>query len=111
MCHSESEVDPKRDADPNQDADPDWDATFLNTRREAKIIFGVWVVALLWSVPMSYLLGYGTGAGNDTIIGIPSWVFWGIAAPWSVASVFAVWFSMFRMVDDDLGRAPEEEAI
>ena len=105
MCHSESETDPNRDADPN------WDITFLNTRREAKIIFGVWVVALLWSVPMSYLRGYGVGAETDTIVGIPSWVLWGIAAPWAVASVFAVWFSMFRMVDDDLGCAPEEEAV
>jgi hypothetical protein len=104
MRHSEVEI------DPCEDAEPLWDQTFLNTRREAKIIFGVWVVALLWSVPMSYLLGYDPGADIDMILGIPSWVFWGIGAPWAVASVFAVWFSLRVMVDDDLGKSPEEEA-
>mgnify|MGYP002640656402 CR=1 FL=1 len=108
MRHSESEIGPAGE-DPVNDSDPVWDSTFLNTRKEAKIIFGIWVVVLLWSVPMSYLRGYGAGAEIDTIMGIPSWVFWGVAAPWAAASAFAVWYSLRVMVDDDLGRAPEEE--
>jgi len=64
-----------RHPDQERDAGPNWDSTFLNTRREALIIFAVWVATLLWAVPFSYLHGYDTGAVIDTVWGIPSWVF------------------------------------
>ena len=98
-----------RHPDQEWDADPNWDSTFLNTRREALIIFAVWVATLLWAVPFSYLYGYDTGAVIDTVWGIPSWVFWGIATPWVAASVFALWFSLRGMADDDLGSTPHDE--
>ena len=88
--------------------DPDsahLDPTFRSTRREAAVIFAVWVAALLWTVPVCYLAGYGGTAWTDTVGGIPRWVFWGVAVPWAAASAFALWFSLRVMGDDDLGEA------
>lgn len=79
------------------------DLTFLHARREAIIIFLAWCVAMVWSVSVCYWLGYGGGAiPLQTIWGVPSWVFWGIALPWVVAVVFSLWFCFGFMVDDDL---------
>lgn len=100
---------PPPDSDASTEADADrWDPTFLNTRREAGIIFCVWIAAMLWVIPVSYTGGY-SGQELTTVLGIPSWVFYGVAAPWFLCSVFAVWFSLRYMADDDLGEAPEEE--
>ena len=96
-----------RDPDP-----PDLDPTFRSTRREAAVIFAAWVAALLWTVPFCYLAGYGETALTATVAGIPQWVFWGVAAPWAAASVFALWFSLRVMADDDLGEGdPGEEGL
>ena len=85
-------------------ADRDYHPTFLNTRREAIVIFACWVVALLWAVPTCYFLGYNKSPEElATVLGIPSWVFWGVGVPWLVADVFTIWFCTFRMTDDDLG--------
>lgn len=92
------------------DHDRQLDATFQNTRREAGIIFALWVVALLWCVPYCYIAGYGPDAATHTVWGIPSWAFWGIAAPWTVASIFALWFSLRVMTDDDLGEGADADA-
>ncbi|MCY3736707.1 MAG: hypothetical protein OXG13_09925 [Gemmatimonadaceae bacterium] len=93
-----------RDPDP-----PDLDPTFRSTRREAAVIFAVWVAALLWTVPFCYLAGYGDTAWTDTVAGIPRWVLWGVAAPWAAASAFALWFSLRLMGDDDLGEGNPDE--
>ena len=34
------------------------------------------------------------------MLGIPTWAFWGIAAPWILANAFTVWFC-FRFMEDD----------
>ena len=88
------------------------DPTFVNSRREACIIFGAWLAALCWCVPYCYWNGYNvTDPENISItFGMPSWVVWGIAIPWIVADVFTVWFCFFYMKNDDLGVSPEELA-
>ena len=75
--------------------------TFLSARKEAWLILLAWAVCLVWTV------GYSTWAGTrpgeiDLVLGIPGWVFWGVAAPWLSATAFSVWFSLFYMADDDL---------
>ena len=96
-----------RDPDP-----PELDPTFRSTRREAAVIFAAWAAALLWTVPVCYLAGYGGTAATATVGGIPRWVFWGVAVPWAAASLFALWFSLRVMGDDDLGEGgPEEEEL
>lgn len=90
------------------------DPVFLNSKREAWIILGLWVVALLWSVPYCYFNGFQTGLDPETVettMGIPSWVFWGIAFPWVVADLFTIWFCLFYMKEDDLGVAHEGEDL
>jgi hypothetical protein len=83
--------------------EPRLDPAFLHARREALYIFLAWCVALLWSVSVSYGLGYGQPATTlATVWGIPAWVFWGIAVPWAVADVFALWFCFRYMKDDDV---------
>jgi len=89
---------------------PEYDPVFLHARREAWIIFGVWVVAFLWAVPFCYLNGYGKTIDPQnfsTVWGIPTWLFWGIAFPWLVADLFTTWFCFFYMENDDLGEAHE----
>ena len=77
-----------------------WDPVFLHSRREALVIFAVWLLALAWAVPFCYLSGYGAGGTPATMLGIPSWAFWGIAVPWILANAFTVWFC-FRFMEDD----------
>ena len=89
---------------------PEYDSLFLNSRREAIVIFCVWLAAFAWAVPYCYLNGYQTNFDPDnfaTVWGIPSWLFWGIFAPWIVADLFTTWFCFCYMKDDDLGESHE----
>jgi hypothetical protein len=96
---------------PPPDAEPvEYDPLFLNSRREALIIFALWVCGLLWAVPFCYLTGYVGSVDPEsmsTIWGIPTWLFWGIFVPWLVADAFTTWFCFCYMKDDDLGEAHE----
>ena len=83
----------------------DWDPVYLHSRREAVVIFIVWIVALLWSIPYCYLNGYVDAEQLTTVVGIPSWALWGIAVPWVIANLFTVWFCLRYMVDDPLDEA------
>ncbi len=81
-----------------------------NARRESLLIMAVWAAALAWTMAVSLALGYGRDPGAVTLVlGMPDWVFWGVALPWLVALLFSVWFCFFFMADDDLGRDPEPE--
>lgn len=96
------------------DASPEaarFDPFFLNARREAVIILIAWAVCLIWTVGYSALAGYGVDPDQVSIIlGMPSWVFWGVLVPWIAATVFSVWFSLVYIADDDLGTTHGEEA-
>lgn len=88
------------------------DPVFLNSRREAKVIFGVWFLCAIWAVPVSYLLGYNqtvTPGSVETVLGIPKWTFWGLFLPWLVADVITTAFCFKFLKEDDLGHADEEE--
>lgn len=80
------------------------DPVFLNSRREAVVIFLTWAAAFLWAVPYCALNAYETGdiSNLKLIWGIPHWVFWGIAVPWLLADVVTVWICFGLMQDDDL---------
>ena len=79
-------------------------ATFQHARREALLVMGLWVVALVYTITYCGLNGYQDGSQPLQMIwGIPKWVFYGIVAPWIVAVVFTVWFCFWYMADDDLG--------
>lgn len=87
---------------------------FLNSRREAIVIFSVWFIGLVWAVPFCYLNGYPEtfdAASFSTTLGVPTWLFWGILVPWIAADIFTTWFCFCFMKDDDLGGDPEGEAV
>ena len=79
------------------------DPVFINARREAWKILLAWVVCLVWTVGYSALFGYDQDATElSLVLGMPSWVFWGVFTPWMAATAFSVWFGLFYMHDDDL---------
>ncbi|MDA1014831.1 MAG: DUF997 domain-containing protein [Planctomycetota bacterium] len=87
------------------------DPVFLNSRKEALAVFLTWVVALLWAVPVCYFMGFRTGIDSTNVsmvMGIPTWVFWGIAFPWLVADVVTTWMCFKVIKNDDLGIAADE---
>lgn len=94
---------------PPPSIDPPFDPTFLNARREAGLILCAWAVCLLWTVGYSALAGYKPPSDPITLVlGMPSWVFWGVLAPWVAATLFSIWFGLAYIADDDLD-APDEE--
>jgi hypothetical protein len=94
------------------------DPVLKNARREAIVIGLAWFVAMTYCCTYCYLYGYireGQTLGPADvrpILGMPSWVFWGIMVPWVVSALFTFWFAGFVMTDDDLGKdhTPELEA-
>ena len=93
-------------------ATPRFTRVFLNSRREAIVIFGSWFVALCWSVPYCYFNGYGHTVDAETFsttLGMPSWLFTGILLPWIAADLFTTWVCFFFMQDDELSRASDED--
>lgn len=88
----------------------DLDPAVLHARREAWAILIAFGVCLIWSVGCCYLLGYHEPADGElsTVLGMPSWAFWGVAVPWLAADVFAFWFCFFFTADDPLGESEDE---
>ena len=88
----------------------EYDPVFLHARREAIVIFCTWLVALLWAVPYCYKYGYNIADPSQikTVLGVPSWLFWGIAVPWIVANLFTTWFCFGFMKDAELVDGPDE---
>lgn len=75
-----------------------------HARRESLFIMALWAAALVWSVTASYVGGYGRDPGDiGLVLGMPDWVFWGVAAPWGVCLVISTWFCFWYMADDVLG--------
>ena len=89
------------DRDPTAETFPD--PVFVHSKRESIELLVAFLVFLIWSVGVSYVLGYGVEVGaNETVWGIPHWVFWGVAVPWVGATLYTVYFCTFRMADDPL---------
>jgi hypothetical protein len=95
----------------------DYHPTFRHARREGLFILALWAACLAWSIPYCYVNGYLHWPESfdphaiPTVLGIPSWVFWGIAVPWLLADVVTTWFCFAYMRDDDLGAAHEDADV
>ena len=83
------------------------DPLLRSARREGLIALGVFLVALTYTIGYCTLYGYGTDAGRSLVLGVPSWVMWGIFLPWGLCTLFNCGFSAFVMKDHDL----EEPAV
>lgn len=95
----------------------DTDPVVKNAKREGLIIAAAWLASTIYSCGYCYLFGYIRPSRplgvNDLqpILGIPSWIMWGVLLPWGLCAVFTFWFAGFYMTDDDLGvdHTPELE--
>ena len=90
-------------------SEPNEHPVVRSARREAIVVFVIWVCALSYTVTYCYLNGYDRPAEDlKFVLGFPDWVFWGIVAPWAVCFVLSYWFSYRFMRDEDLGKELEE---
>lgn len=86
------------------------DPVLKSSRREAIVVFLIWLVACVYTVGYCYRFGYHREPDSlRYVAGLPDWVFWGILVPWTLCSLTSFWVSNFLIADDDLG-AVEAEA-
>ena len=88
------------------------DPVFANAKRETKVLLVTFLVFLVWSVGVSYYLGYGIDPEiiETRIFGMPRWVFWGVLVPWGVATLFTIWFAWFFMMNDSLDETSDGQS-
>ena len=106
------------------------DPVYSQARREAGLVLTLWACCFLYTVPFCYLTGYLTHASPtpsfgpsvdqlsssldgwdrnpDSLttplgLGIPDWVFYGVALPWVGCIIITFWFCLFYFREDDLG--------
>lgn len=84
------------------------DPVFIHSVKEAKELIIAFLVFMIWSVGVSYFLGYNPGPEIKTVFGIPMWVFWGIAVPWGTANLYTIFFCFRRMANDQLIESQDE---
>jgi hypothetical protein len=80
-----------------------FDPVYLNSRRETVFVLIAWIVFCVWVVGYCLRSGYDIDPQNlKTVIGMPAWIFWGVALPWVMANVVTIWFALKFMADDPL---------
>jgi len=78
--------------------------SFRQSRKEFRFMLATWTCFAVWTAGYNGLFAKGDpGEPIRLVLGMPSWVFWGIALPWAVALSVTIWFAMFYMKDTDLG--------
>ena len=82
---------------------PSLEKSFKRSRREAGWILIAWLVFAVWVVGYCRAFAYENPGGDvATVMGMPSWIFWGIALPWFAATVFTIFFATWVMEDHPL---------
>ena len=88
---------------------PTDDPLVRSSRREALVVFFLWLGAMTYTVMYCYLNGYGRPPESlSFILGFPDWVFWGILLPWGVCLVLSYWFGYALVRDAPLGKSLDE---
>ena len=88
------------------------DPVLTSARREALLVFAIWLTACVYSISVCYRFGYGRDAATLTyVFGFPDWVFWGIVVPWMTCTLLSFVLSQFVISDDDLGEEQVEEQL
>ena len=112
------------------------DPIYRNSLREARFILGLWTFCFIYTVSYCYLTGYlvheplptSTGPGVATLLGplealnrdaesltypfglgIPDWVFYGVAVPWGICIILSFVYGLFIFTEDDLSAGSLEE--
>lgn len=90
---------------------PTDDPVLRSAKREGLVVCVTWLLAMAYTVGYCYLFGYNRPAESlKFVLGIPDWVFWGIAAPWFVCVLFSFYFGATFVRDEDLGDELPEQA-
>lgn len=63
----------------------------------------MWVASCVYTLGYAALFAYRRAERPEFLFGMPSWVVWGIVAPWFVVLGITVWYSLWVMKDEDLG--------
>ncbi|MSR30292.1 MAG: hypothetical protein EXR99_02190 [Gemmataceae bacterium] len=77
-----------------------------NGIRDATIVAWFWAISLFWSIGYCWQYGYlirKDPQGQvvlETILGMPSWAFWGIFSPWVLCAIFTALYGLCLMRDD-----------
>ena len=72
--------------------------------REAKWIMVIWFLSSLWTIGYCWLYSYEPidPTRIQTVFGLPSWVFWGVAVPWLLTTLVSILFAIWGIQEDDL---------
>lgn len=97
-------IEPKSSVEPGGPPDPispvSTDPVYQHAKRESGWILAIWFGFAAWVIGYSRMRGYDVDPEQLTLtLGMPSWVFWGIAAPWFLANVVTILFSFCYMTD------------
>jgi hypothetical protein len=88
------------------------DPVLRSARREALIVFSIWLAACIYTVGFCARFGYERDPATLTFVfGIPDWVFYGIFLPWTVCTILSFIVSNFVIRDEDLGEEQAEETL
>ncbi len=78
---------------------------FRQCLREAWLVIGIWTVGLVWCSTAIITWGYvpveDRPAEPELILGIPSWVVWGLFVPWFAMTLATWWFAGVFLKDDE----------
>jgi hypothetical protein len=88
------------------------DPVLTSARREAVLVFFIWLIACVYSVTVCFYLGYGRDVTTlKYVLGFPDWIFWGIVVPWTVCTGLCLVLATFVITDEDLGEEQTEETL
>ncbi len=117
------------------DAGFEEDPVYRHAAREARFILALWLCCFLYTVGYCYLNGYlsheplPSSTGPDVAqvvgplesfnrdpdsvsyplgLGIPDWVFYGVALPWVVCIAVTCWYALAFFAEDDLSDGTAE---
>ena len=74
-----------------------------SSRREALGVAAVWIIACIWVVGYAILNAYKVEPTPTLVMGMPSWVFWGVIVPWFACLAAIVYAAFWGIRDEDLG--------
>lgn len=88
------------------------DPLFLQSVRESGFILLTWAACFAWTFCYCTVNGYSAEvapADFPTVLGMPSWVVWGIVLPWTLANAVTLYFCFWYMQDGELDDADSGE--
>lgn len=87
------------------------DPLLAHSRREAVAVVLLWATAALWTLGYCSYYGYQANAEPILLLGVPSWVVWGVFLPWTACTCASTFLASVYIRDADLGKDPEEPEV